>query len=68
MGPFGFREHLAGRGNLGRRQGPDLAVEGLVRGCQGEGDAGLLDDLVPALDAGFGVGDVVVAQALVECV
>ncbi len=49
-----------------RRQRTDVAVEGLVRHAQSRGDAGLGDDLVPALDAGHRILDEVVAQHLVE--
>src|SRR5271166_961607 len=44
----------------------DLAVEPFMRLHELEGDSGLLDHLVPAIDAALAVGDVIVEQTAVD--
>src|SRR5438105_4806694 len=60
-GPFGFADDPPIRRNLDARQRADVAVEGLVRRRQAVRQAGLLEHLVPAADAGHRVLDEVVA-------
>jgi len=40
----------------------DLAVEADMRQLEFEGDAGLVDDLVPAVEPALAIGGVIVAQ------
>src|ERR1700751_4393000 len=49
-----------------RSEWADLPIECLVRRAEAEADAALVDDLVPPLDAGLRILDIVVAELLVE--
>lgn len=69
--PFCLGDHLAlGRHPqvrvVGDGEGADLPVEGAVRQLQFEIHAVALQDLVPPAHAAVAVGDVVVAQTLVD--
>ena len=65
-GPLRLADGHAGGRGLDVGELADVAMEGHVRQLQAELDAGLLDHLVPALNAADGVLDVVVAQHFVE--
>src|SRR6185295_11095129 len=64
--PLGLAHHAAVRRHPQLAEVADGAVEGAVGQSQLEVDAVLLDDPVPAVDPALTVGDVVVAQPLVE--
>jgi hypothetical protein len=57
---------FAGRADAVAAELADAPVEALVRLREAEVDAGLLDHLVPAVDAALAVGDVVVEQPAVD--
>jgi hypothetical protein len=54
-------QYHAVRADIDVFQGTDIAVETLVRNRQALVEAGLFNDLVPALDAAHGILDVIVA-------
>src|SRR5215510_6696536 len=64
--PCGFAEHKAVRRHLDLGEQADRAAETPVRQPELEVDLVLLDDLVPPVDPALTIGDVVVAQPLVE--
>src|SRR5215470_7085221 len=64
--PLGLAEHAAVGRHLHLGEEPDRPVESPVRQAQLHADLVLLDDLVPAVEPALAVGDVIVAQPLVE--
>ena len=64
--PFAGRQQVPSGSACDRGELADAAVEGDMRQCEAEVDAGALDHPVPALDAAGRVGHVIVAQAHVE--
>jgi hypothetical protein len=64
--PFGGRDDLARGRDRSAGKGADLAVEAAMGQVKAEGDLMLADEAIPALDPLFAVGDVVIAQPLVE--
>ena len=64
--PFRLADDAAVGRHPDLREGPDGPAEGAVGQREGEVHAVILDDLVPAVHSPLAVGDVVVAQPLVE--
>jgi len=64
--PLRLADHAPVRRHPDIGEAADGAVEGAMGQAQLEGDAVVLDDLVPAVDPALAVRDVVVAEPLVE--
>src|SRR5271169_4321303 len=64
--PLVFGHDLASRADAGAGELADPAIEAFVRLDELEGDSGLLDRLVPAVDAALAIDDEVVEEPGVE--
>src|ERR1700733_5300867 len=64
--PGRFIDQLAGRRYFHVLELTDLAVEADMRQFEFEGDAGFVDDLVPAVEAALAIGGIIVAQPHID--